>query len=71
MAGMGKHMKRAACVKMVRDFKADYTYYGRSLSVSDFEQFDYDSTFGEIIECLGMPNRTKVFWPSLYLCVSQ
>lgn len=44
MAGMGQHMKRAASVKVVRDFKADYTYYERSLSVSDFEQFDYDST---------------------------
>jgi len=58
MIGMGMYMKRAACVKMVCNFKTDYTYYGRSLSASDFEQFDYGSTSGEIIERLGMPNGT-------------
>ncbi|MBD5451715.1 MAG: hypothetical protein HDR25_03635 [Lachnospiraceae bacterium] len=51
-------MKRTACAKMVSGFNADYTYYERSLSVSDFEQFDYDSTYKEIMEQLGMPNGT-------------
>lgn len=49
MVGMGKYMKRAACAKMVCGFKADYTYYKRSLSVKDFEQFDYDSTYDELL----------------------
>ena len=56
MVGIGKYMERAACAKMIRGYEADYAYYDRSLSVSDFEQFDYDSTYEEMIERLGMPN---------------
>ena len=56
MVGIGKYMERAACAKMIRGYEADYAYCDRSLSVSDFEQFDYDSTYEEMIERLGMPN---------------
>jgi hypothetical protein len=56
IVGIGKYMERAACAKMIRDFAADYTYCDRSLSVNDFKQFDYDSTYEEMIEYLGMPN---------------
>ncbi len=56
MVGIGKYMERAACAKMIRGYVADYAYCDRSLSVSDFEQFDYDSTYEEMIERLGMPN---------------
>lgn len=58
MAGMGKHYEKTASAKMVYGFKADYTYYERSLSVSDFEQFDYDSTYEELTEHIGLPNGT-------------
>ena len=57
MVGIGKYMERAACAKMIRGYEADYAYYDRSLSVSDFEQFDYDSTYEEMIERLGMKVR--------------
>jgi len=56
MIGMGMYMKREACVKKVDGFDADYTYYDRSLSARDFAQFGYESTYEEIMECVGMPN---------------
>ena len=42
--------------KAVRNIETIYTYYDRSLSVGDFEQFDYDTTYEEMVECLGEPN---------------
>ena len=38
---------KGACAKMIRGYVTDYAYCGRNLSVSDFEQFDYDSTYGD------------------------
>lgn len=56
MLKIGEYIKETAQVKTVRGFEADYTYYDRRLSVGDFEQFGYDSTYEEISECLGAPN---------------
>lgn len=56
VAVTGRYAERIAQYKTVRGFAADYTYYDRKLSVKDFEQFGYDSTYEEIIERLGMPN---------------
>lgn len=56
VAVVGRYVERAAQHKTVRGFAADYTYYDRKLSVKDFEQFGYDSTYEEVIDHLGMPN---------------
>lgn len=55
---MGKYMERTACVKKVHNFEADYTYYDRILSDIDFEQFDYNSTYEEVVERIGFENGT-------------
>lgn len=49
--------------RIPRDMKvygriADYTYYDRKLSVSDFEQFDHDSTYEDIVDRIGAENGT-------------
>ncbi len=49
--------------RIPRDMKvygriADYTYYDRKLSVSDFEQFDHDSTYEDIVDRIGTENGT-------------
>ena len=56
IAGIGRYVERTAKVITVRGFVADYTYYDRKLSVRDFEQFGYETTYEEIYERLGMPN---------------
>lgn len=56
VAVIERYVERTAQYKTVRGFAADYKYYDRKLSVKDFEQFGYDCTYEEIIECLGMPN---------------
>lgn len=42
--------------KKVRGLKTKYTYYNRSLSEKDFYQFDYNTTYEEIVEHFGLPN---------------
>ncbi len=36
----------------------DYTYYDRKLSVTDFEQFDHNSTYEDIVDRIGLENGT-------------
>ena len=42
----------------VNDRIAGYTYFDRSLSVSDFEQFDYKTTYEDLVDCIGFQNGT-------------
>ena len=54
MLKIGEYIKETAQVKTVRGFEADYTYYDRRLSVSDFEQFDHNSTYRDIVDRIGL-----------------
>ena len=58
MLKVGEYIKETAQVKTVRGFEADYTYYDRRLSVSDFEQFDHNSTYRDIVDRIGLENGT-------------
>lgn len=50
--------KRKPCDIRVNDRITGYTYFDRSLSVSDFEQFDYNTTYEDLVDCIGLPNGT-------------
>lgn len=49
-------IKQNTTAKKVRGLKTKYTYYNRSLSEKDFYQFDYNTTYEEIVEHFGLPN---------------
>lgn len=42
----------------VNDRIAGYTYFDRRLSVSDFEQFDYNTAYEDLVDCIGLENGT-------------
>lgn len=42
--------------KMIAGYVYDYAYHNRKLTIDEFEQFDYDTTYGEIVEALGEEN---------------
>ncbi len=54
----GKYVKPT-----LRDIKVcghivNHTYYDRNLSAADFEQFDYNSTYEDIVDRIGLENGT-------------
>lgn len=42
--------------RMIAGYVYDYSYHNRKLTIDEFEQFDYDTTYGEIVEALGEEN---------------
>lgn len=54
--GITIYMKRTIGSRMIRGNMTDYTYYDRKLTAEDFLQFDYDTTYEEMIECIGEEN---------------
>ena len=53
-----KCVKRTSGNIKVYGHITDYTYYDRRLSVSDFEQFDHNSTYRDIVDRIGLENGT-------------
>lgn len=49
-------MKRTINTRMIWKNMTDYTYYDRKLTAEDFLQFDYDTTYEEMVECIGEEN---------------
>lgn len=45
-----------ADTKIVNGKEVDYTYYDRKLKSEDFLQFDHNTTYEEMIECIGIEN---------------
>ena len=54
--GIAIYMKRTIGSRMIYGNMTEYTYYDRKLTADDFLQFDYDTTYEEMIECLGEEN---------------
>lgn len=52
-SGITIYIKRRIDSRMVCGLVTDYTYYDRKLTAEDFLQFDYNTTYEEMIECLG------------------
>lgn len=42
--------------KMIEGCEYDYEYYDRKLTINDFKEFGYDSTYGEVCEKIGGEN---------------
>ncbi|MEY8265206.1 hypothetical protein AALA79_02320 [Lachnospiraceae bacterium 64-25] len=55
-SGITIYIKRRIDSRMVCGLVTDYTYYDRKLTAEDFLQFDYNTTYEEMIECLGEEN---------------
>ena len=55
---IGKYVERTSKHIKVCGHIADHTYYDRKLSVADFEQFDYNSTYDDIVDRIGLENGT-------------
>ena len=53
-----KCVKRTSGNIKVYGHITDYTYYDRKLSVTDFEQFDHNSTYEDIVDRIGLENGT-------------
>lgn len=53
-----KCVKRTSGNIKVYGHSTDYTYYDRKLSVTDFEQFDHNSTYEDIVDRIGLENGT-------------
>ena len=53
-----KCVKRTSGNIKVYGHITDYTYYDRRLSVSDFEQFDHNSTYRDIVDRIELENGT-------------
>ena len=54
--GTNNYLKKNADKKTVYNRQASYKYYERKLTVKDFEQLDYTTTYKEMVEKLGEPN---------------
>lgn len=54
-----KCVKRTSGNIKVYGHITDYTYYDRKLSVTDFEQFDHNSTYEDIVDRIGLENGTQ------------
>ena len=39
--------------RMVAGYKRDYIYYDRKLTVDDFRQFGYETTYQEVVDAVG------------------
>ena len=50
------YVEKNANTKTVWKLTTDYTYYERNLSAGDFLQFDHNTTYEEMVECLGKEN---------------
>ncbi len=53
-----KCVKRTSGNIKVYGHSTDYTYYDRKLSVTDFEQFDHNNTYEDIVDRIGLENGT-------------
>ena len=52
--------------RKIGNMDAIYTHYERTLSIEDFEQFDYNTTYEDMVMHLGEPNGwvgSGVMWP--------
>lgn len=50
------HVKKNADTRIVYGMVTNYTYYDRKISAEDFLQFDHNTTYEEMVECLGKEN---------------
>lgn len=69
--GIAVYMKRGINSRMVYKNVVGYTYYDRKLTAEDFLQFDYSTTYDEMIECLGEENGnwgSGMTYPYYELC---
>ncbi len=60
------YVEKNADTKIVCGSVANYTYYDRKITVADFLQFDHNSTYEEMVECLGKENGRYGYggaWP--------
>lgn len=60
------HIKRNADTKIVCGNVTNYTYYDRKIFAEDFLQFDHNTTYEEMVECLGKENGRYGYggaWP--------
>ena len=51
-----QYMKKMADTKIVYGKESEYTYYDRELTIEDFLQFDHNTTYEEMVECIGKEN---------------
>lgn len=66
MAGAVMCIRKCTHKRKIGNQDAVYTYYGRTLSIKDFEQFDYNTTYEDMVMHLGEPNGwvgSGVVWP--------
>lgn len=55
------YRERTVDMKVVLGRETEYKYFERRLTVKDFEDFNYDTTWNEFIEKIGQPNGTCAF----------
>ena len=64
-------MERNEKIKMIAGYKYEYQYYKRRLTIDDFQQFGYETTYSEVIESIGEENGDigeNYFYPYYELC---
>lgn len=69
--GVTIYMKRTINSRMIWKNMTEYTYYDRKLTAEDFLQFDYNTTYEEMVECLGVENGnwgSGMTYPYYELC---